>query len=99
MRPTTKTSPKPSLVMNMNICYLFSYCNSPLIYIIIAMPFLSGCFPVSSLISTNRTVHSVDFGRVSCAELQNFEIPFSFRIDKTGKDVALRNSSECRHVF
>lgn len=51
-----------------------------------------GCFPVASLISSNRTVHSVDFGRVSCDELQNFEIPFSFRIDKTGTIESFRKA-------
>lgn len=42
-----------------------------------------GCFPVSSLLSSNRTVHSIDFLRVTCTELVDFEIPFSFPIEKT----------------
>ena len=43
-----------------------------------------GYFPMSSLLSTSRTVHKVDFLRVSREELLRFEIPFSIRIDKTG---------------
>jgi hypothetical protein len=46
--------------------------------------FPTGFFPVSSLLSSTRTVHEVDFLRVSCDELIKFEIPFSFRIDRTG---------------
>lgn len=42
-----------------------------------------GYFHTSCIISSHRTVHSIDFQRVSCLELQNFEINFSFRIDKT----------------
>ena len=49
---------------------------------------VAGCFPISALLSSTRTVHTVDFLRVSCAELENFEIPFSFRIDKTGTQVS-----------
>lgn len=42
-----------------------------------------GFFPISYLISNSRTVHSVDFGSVTCQELQHFEIPYRFRIDRT----------------
>ncbi|CAM9669122.1 unnamed protein product [Ectocarpus fasciculatus] len=42
-----------------------------------------GFFPSSALLSSSRTVHKVDFLRVSREELLSFEIPFSFRIDKT----------------
>jgi histone-arginine methyltransferase CARM1 len=42
-----------------------------------------GYFQPSCLISNLRTVHTIDFLSVSCEELQNFEINFSFRIDKT----------------
>lgn len=42
-----------------------------------------GCFPPSILISAQRAVHTVDFGATTCEELQNFEIDFNFRIDKT----------------
>lgn len=37
-----------------------------------------------NLISNSRTVHMVDFSSVTCQELQHFEIPYRFRIDKTG---------------
>ena len=43
-----------------------------------------GNFSIDSLLSFSRTVHCIDFSTVTCEELQNFEIPFSFRIDKTG---------------
>ncbi len=43
-----------------------------------------GSFPASALISGQRTVHTIDFSAVSCEELQDFEVPFSFRIDQTG---------------
>ena len=45
---------------------------------------LTGFFPSSALLSSSRTVHKVDFLRVSREELLSFEIPFSFSIDKTG---------------
>jgi len=42
-----------------------------------------GNFPSSSLISLARTVHDIDFNRVTCEELQDFTIFFSFQIDTT----------------
>lgn len=42
-----------------------------------------GYVPSSSLISSQRTVHTIDFNSVSCSELQKFTIPFSFRVDRT----------------
>jgi histone-arginine methyltransferase CARM1 len=42
-----------------------------------------GNFSPSILISSQRTMQSIDFQAVSCEELQDFEIPFQFRIDKT----------------
>lgn len=42
-----------------------------------------GYFPVSGVISPNRTVHTVDFGAVEVEELHKFTIDFVFRIDKT----------------
>jgi histone-arginine methyltransferase CARM1 len=42
-----------------------------------------GFFPSSALLSSTRTVHKVDFLRVSTEELKRFEIPFSFKFDKT----------------
>lgn len=44
----------------------------------------AGNFPVSSLLSLNRTVHTIDFTSVTLPELQQFTIDFHFRIDKTG---------------
>ena len=45
--------------------------------------YYEGYFPPSSLVSSIRTVHTVDFLKVACEELQHFDIAFSFRIDKT----------------
>lgn len=42
-----------------------------------------GYFPSTFLISKQRTIHCIDFNVVTCEELKNFEIPFTFRIDKT----------------
>lgn len=42
-----------------------------------------GYFSTACLISSHRTVHTIDFLSVTCQELQNFEIGFSFRVDKT----------------
>eukprot|EP00607_Mallomonas_marina_P009342 CAMPEP_0182421212 /NCGR_PEP_ID=MMETSP1167-20130531/6487_1 /TAXON_ID=2988 /ORGANISM="Mallomonas Sp, Strain CCMP3275" /LENGTH=326 /DNA_ID=CAMNT_0024598107 /DNA_START=225 /DNA_END=1205 /DNA_ORIENTATION=- len=42
-----------------------------------------GYFPAASLLSSERTVHSVDFSSVTAEELQNFEVLFSFRIEQT----------------
>ena len=43
-----------------------------------------GTFPSSNMLSQYRTVHSIDFSTVSCDDLKNFEILFSFKIDQTG---------------
>jgi histone-arginine methyltransferase CARM1 len=43
-----------------------------------------GNFSSESLLTFSRTVHCIDFSTVTCEELKNFEIPFSFRIDKIG---------------
>jgi histone-arginine methyltransferase CARM1 len=37
----------------------------------------------SSIISNHRVMHTIDFSKVSCKELQNFEINFKFNIEKT----------------
>jgi histone-arginine methyltransferase CARM1 len=42
-----------------------------------------GYFPSSNLLSTQRAVHTIDFREVSVGELQDFEIEFNFRIDRT----------------
>lgn len=42
-----------------------------------------GFFPASSLLSSERTVHTVDFSSVTAQELQNFEVLFSFNIEHT----------------
>ena len=42
-----------------------------------------GTFPLSSLLSTHRTVHAIDFSAVTPEELQGFDVDFSFRIDRT----------------
>lgn len=42
-----------------------------------------GNFSSSSLISLSRTVHEIDFNQVTCEELQDFTINFSFTIDTT----------------
>ena len=44
---------------------------------------MKGYFSPNCLVSSIRTVHTIDFLKVSCEELQNFEINFQFRIDKT----------------
>lgn len=41
-----------------------------------------GYFPSSMIISPMRTVHTFDFSHVSCDELKNFEINFSFEFDQ-----------------
>lgn len=38
----------------------------------------------TSLLSNQRTVHTIDFSVVSCEDLRFFIIPFSFKIEKTG---------------
>lgn len=38
----------------------------------------------NSLISYQRTVHTIDFSEVENADLQEFTIPFSFTVEKTG---------------
>jgi hypothetical protein len=40
--------------------------------------------PVDSLISSHRTIHDVDFSVVTKEELQQFEIPMTFLVEKTG---------------
>jgi type I protein arginine methyltransferase len=54
------------------------------VWILIHFLWFPGFFPLQSLISNSRTVHSVDFSTVTCQELQQFEIPYRFRIDRTG---------------
>jgi type I protein arginine methyltransferase len=43
-----------------------------------------GYVPAATLISRHRTIHTIDFSAVDNEDLQHFEIPFSFHIDKTG---------------
>ena len=43
-----------------------------------------GTFPSTSLLSQFRTVHSIDFTKVTSEELHSFDINFSFKIDQTG---------------
>jgi len=42
-----------------------------------------GLIPPTSLMSSQRVEHTIDFSRVSNQELQNFEVKFAFKIDKT----------------
>lgn len=42
-----------------------------------------GYIEPTALISRNRTIHTVDFSAVTVDELQNFDIPFTFQIEKT----------------
>jgi len=42
-----------------------------------------GCFASDLLLSSQRAVHTIDFSAISGEELQNFDIEFNFRIDKT----------------
>jgi histone-arginine methyltransferase CARM1 len=42
-----------------------------------------GYFPLHALLSSHRTVHTIDFSEVTDKELLKFDIDFSFRIDKT----------------
>jgi hypothetical protein len=43
----------------------------------------TGYFPLHALLSSHRTVHTIDFSEVTDKELLKFDIDFSFRIDKT----------------
>jgi hypothetical protein len=47
--------------------------------------FLSGYFPLSSLLCSQRVVHTIDFLSIEHKELLTFSIPFTFRIEKTGR--------------
>lgn len=51
---------------------------------LLAVPY-TGYVPPSTLISSNRTIHTIDFSAVTVEELQSFDIDFVFKIDKTGK--------------
>ena len=42
-----------------------------------------GFFPMTSVISPNRTVHTIDFGVVEVEELHQFTVDYVFRIDTT----------------
>lgn len=42
-----------------------------------------GLIPPASLMSSQRVEHTIDFNYVTDKELQNFEVKFAFRIDKT----------------
>ena len=42
-----------------------------------------GYFPASSIISDNRTVHTVDFTQIMGEELHDFTIDFAYKIDRT----------------
>jgi len=44
------------------------------------------------LISHNRTIHTIDFSAVTVEELQNFDIDFVFKIDRTGEHHRLSHS-------
>ena len=56
--------------------------------VVVVVVVVAGSFPASSLLSSQRTVHTIDFSAVSTSELQDFQIPFSFRIDKTGNSMS-----------
>lgn len=43
-----------------------------------------GYFNSNIIISSHRTVHTIDFQEVTTDELRSFNIDFSFRIDRTG---------------
>jgi hypothetical protein len=43
-----------------------------------------GYFPPTCLLSRSYVRHRVDFTTITCAELQNFDIPFNFTAEKTG---------------
>jgi hypothetical protein len=43
-----------------------------------------GYFGSNIIVSSHRTVHTIDFLQVTTDELKTFEIDFSFRIDRTG---------------
>lgn len=44
-----------------------------------------GYIDVNTLISRQRTIHTIDFSQVDNADLRDFSISFSFDIDKTGE--------------
>ena len=43
-----------------------------------------GFFPLTSLLSSQRAVHTIDFTSIRPEDLHKFEVQFTFRIDKTG---------------
>lgn len=57
---------------------------SPLYNRYFAQPVV-GYFHQNCLLSSAHVRHQVDFNTISCKELQHFEIPFSFVIERTGK--------------
>lgn len=46
--------------------------------------FLKGFIDTNTLISNQRTEHTIDFSEVENADLRDFRIEFSFEITKTG---------------
>ena len=62
---------------------------------------MTGSFNADSLLSSYRAVHTIDFSSVSAEELQGFEIPFSFLIDRTGILVFVEYDSKVvyTHVY
>jgi ubiquinone/menaquinone biosynthesis C-methylase UbiE len=60
--------------------------------------YFSGYVTPASLISTHRTVQSIDFSAVSTEELKTFEILFSSTIDKTGKKNVVCESQRSQPV-
>lgn len=48
------------------------------------MQFLKGFIDTNTLISNQRTEHTIDFSEVENADLRDFRIEFSFEITKTG---------------
>ena len=60
---------------------------------------MTGSFNADSLLSSYRAVHTIDFSSVSAEELQGFEIPFSFLIDRTGILVSLFVEYDSKVVY
>lgn len=66
-----------------------------------------GYFHSNCIVSSQRTLHKINFNTVTCEEIKSFNINFSFRIDKTGKNLKYMSTvympltliGRCRMVY
>lgn len=56
-----------------------------------------GYVDVTTLLSHQRTVHTIDFSLVDSADLKDFKIDFEFTIERTGKIDLLHNRLHFHH--